>query len=98
MNEKMIDKLGELLQNETIVASIKGSDVENALKVLKDNGLVITKDELKEALDYMVSETEDKELTLEEAEAVAGGRLTLKEWWRGVKQIVKGMRDELFGW
>ena len=98
MNEKIIDKLGELLQNETIVAAIKGSDADNAVKVLRDNGLEITKEELKEALDYMVSATEDKELTLEEAEAVAGGRLTLKEWWRGVKQVVKGIRDELFDW
>ena len=97
MNAK-IEKLGELLQDEKIAAAMKTTDVNKALFVLKENGLDMTESELREALDYIVAFSEDGELTLEEAEAVAGGRLTFKEWWRGVKQVCKGIRDELFGW
>ena len=89
-----MDKLVELLKDEAVVAQLKGQNLDDTLRILSENGLSLTEEELHNC--YLLLCGDNTELSEDDLDGVAGGR-SLKQWWRDVKQVARGMWDGFWG-
>ena len=107
MTQEQLTKLVELLENKSLVEKIKNGSVEQALELLKEEGLELTKDEFKAGLEMITQINTEGELPENELENVAGGIVWIrpkvfpkgkvKEYLRQMLATAQGIWDGFFG-
>lgn len=95
MNDK-VEKLVKLLEDKDILAKFEGVSVTEAIEMLQEYDIEISKDELEELKAF--ADQEEAELELDSLEGVTGGKL-IPDWYkRGFKATVRGFLAGLKFW
>lgn len=97
MNEILAKKLVELVDDEAVLQKLKTSSMDDALKLLAEQGIETTAEEFMDTL-KVLGQVEEGEIDILSLEAVAGGK---SKYWSNVCATFRGMWQgfkEGMGW